>query len=351
MESIITYELSKHYQGKPALSRVSLQVPQGKSVACVGPEGAGKTTLLRLLSGLYRPSAGDCSVLGLSPFFEADRLHALMGTVLGSARLYRRMTISENLRFFAGLSEVDENDAIDRLSFLLHRLDIWESREEKAANVTTGVLHRASLARALMHRPQVLLMDAPAGGFDRESADAIRGLLSYLTREEGVTLLFCTEHMDYAQEICDGFFLLDRGELIARGNLEHLRVGAGVNCRALLRLAEGEEPPRGFRAHGDSWQKEIKNDNELPMLISQLAEDGKHIYEARIIRPGLEEIYAAYLAGGVYRAGENIEQNDENESRADAADGKAPGDAQPPHTAYQNGADAAQRQAAGEVQP
>lgn len=352
MESIITYELSKHYHGKSALSRVSLQVPEGKAYACVGPDGAGKTTLLRLLSGLYRPSAGDCSVLGLSPFFEADRLHALLGAVLNSAQLYKRMTISENLHFFAGLNEVDENDAIDRLSFLLHRLDIWESRDERAGDVTTGVMHRACLARALMHRPKVLLMDAPTGGFDRETADAIRDLLSYLTEEEGVSLLFCTEDMDYAQELCESFFLLDRGDLIARGNVESLRLGAGVNCRALLRLAEDERPPRGFRANGESWQKEIRNEEELPTLISQLTAEGKHVYEARIVRPGLSEIYAAYLAGGVHRAGENIEQDDENEDGTNAADGETAA-VQPPYAAESDSTAAfgSEQQEEREIQP
>lgn len=330
MESIITYELSKHYHGHSALSRVSLQVPEGKAYACVGHAGAGKTTLLRLLSGLYRPSAGDCSVLGFSPFFEADRLHALLGAVLNSAQLYQSMTISENLRFFAGLNEVDENDSIDRLSFLLHRLDIWESRDEKAGNVTTGVLQRASLARALMHRPKVLLVDAPTDGFDRETADAVKDLLSYLVREEGVSLLFCTEDMDYAGEVCESFFLMHQGELIARGGSEALRLGAGVNCRALLRLGEGERPPRGFREREDGWQKEIKSEEELPALISQLAEEGKHIFEARVVRPSLDEIYAAYLAGGIHRAGEKIEQTDEDERGADAADGETAGAAEPP---------------------
>lgn len=340
MESIVTYELSKHYHGRSALSRVSLQVPEGRAYACVGPEGAGKTTLLRLLSGLYRPSSGDCSVLGFSPFFEADRLHALLGAVLNSAQLYKSMTISQNLRFFAGLNEVDENDSIDRLSFLLHRLDIWESRDEKAGNVTTGVMHRASLARALMHRPKVLLVDAPAGGFDRETADAIKDLLSYLVKEEGVALLFCTEDMDYAAELCESFFLLHQGELIARGTVEGLRLGAGVNCRALLRLAEGERPPKGFRSCGGGWQKEIKSEEELPMLISRLAEEEKHIFEARIVRPGLDEIYAAYLAGGIHRAGEEVEQDDENENGADTADGETAGGEEPPAYAQLYDADA-----------
>lgn len=311
MDSIVTYELSKHYHGRSALSRVTLQVPPGSLLSCVGPVGSGKTTLIRLLSGLYRPSAGDCLVLGLSPFYEADKLHTVVGTVLSSAKLYENRTISENLHFFSGLNAVEENDAIDRLSFLLHRLDLWESRDALAGSVTTAVEQRAFLARALMHRPQVLLLDAP--DYDRETSEAVRSLLQYLQREEGLTVLLCTEEMRFAESFCDGFFLLRQGELIARGSLEELRVGAEVNCRALIKLRGGELPPDGFLCAGDGWQKEIKNEEELATIVADLVQAGNHLYEARVLHPDLTEIYAAYCAGGKHRAGETNEQSRQGE--------------------------------------
>lgn len=325
MNAITTIDLSKHYRGKSALSHVTLQVPQGKAYACVGHAGSGKTTLLRLLSGLYRPGSGDCTVMGCSPFFEADKLHTVCGTVLETAGLYKTMTVSENLHFFARLNELDENDTIDRISFLLHRLDVWESRDRKAGELTTGVLQRVALARALLHSPQVLLMDSPPFGYNRETGDAIRDLITHLVSEEGMTVLFCAEDMNYAADLCEGFFLLHNGQLIARGDLESLRLGAGVSCRALLRLGDDETPPQGFTLTEHGWQKAVKSEQELPQIITQLAADGSHIYEARVITPSLSEIYDACLLGGIHRVGEPHEQtNDRTEQETQSREGRAP---------------------------
>lgn len=311
MDAIVTYDLSKQYGGTTALSGLNLQVPEGGAFACVGRENSGKTTLIRLLSGLLRPTAGECTVMGYSPSFETEKLHAVVGTVLDSARLYENMTLSENLRFFAGISGVDENDAIDRVSFLLHRLDIWESRDGKIDDLPTSVVRRGSLARALMHSPRILLIDDPAKGLDKETADIVLELLSYLISQEGVTVMLCTRNMDYAQRLCGGYALLKDGAVMAKGGLESLRRGAGVRYRAVLRLEEGEAPPRGFRFSEGLWRKEIASEEDLPKLVSQVVREGKKLYEARLEKPSLEEIYAACLAGGLRKAGDLDEQDDE----------------------------------------
>ena len=316
MDAILTYDLSKEYKGNRALQRLNLQVPEGQILACVGRKNDGKTTLIRLLSGLCRPSAGEAFVLGLSPFFEADKLHAVTGTVLSTALLYRKMTLTENLRFFAGINGIDENDALDRMSFLLHRLDIWEGRDEPIDRLPTGVRRRASLARALMHKPKVLLLDEPEEGLDKEAADSVRSLLTYLKEQEGVTTLVCTENLGFARHLGDEFLLLRNGFAMAKGDLESLRKKVGVRYRAVLRLGEEETPPKGFQFADGLWEKEICSEEELPKIISRAVADGTKLYEARLIKPHLEEIYTAYLAG--QRAGEIDEQDDEYEEQAGA---------------------------------
>lgn len=331
MDAIVTYGLSKQYGGVTALSGLNLQVPEGGAFACVGRENSGKTTLIRLLSGLLRPTAGECTVMGYSPSFETEKLHAAVGTVLDSARLYENMTLSENLRFFAGISGVDENDAIDRASFLLHRLDIWESRDGKIDDLPTSMARRGSLARALMHSPRLLLMDEPGEGLDQEMFDSVRELLSYLISQEGMTVMLCTRNMDYAQQLCDGFALLKDGLVMAKGGLESLRRGAGVRYRAVLRLAEGETPPKGFRFSDGLWQREIASEEDLPRIVSQVVREGKKLYEARLEKPSLEEIYAAWLAGGLRKVGDLDEQDDEydDEEWEDGPDDGPSGSAAP----------------------
>lgn len=298
MEAITAYGLTKQYGGQAVLQGVNLQVQPGSAMACAGWEGAGKTTLIRLLAGLCRPTAGECAVLGLSPAFETAKLHARMGVVLEHAPLYGHMTLSENLRFFAGLHGMDGNDGLERSSFLLHRLDIWGYRDKKAVALPTGVARRASLARALLHSPQVLLMDEAARGLDAETAETVKALLSHQVQEEGLALLLGTRNLGYAQSFCDSFALLHDGVLMARGSLDSLRQGAGARFRAALRLAEGEEGPPGFRWEDGFWQKEIGSEKEMPALIAQLVGQGRGLYEAKMVSPTLEEVYRGYVAGG-----------------------------------------------------
>lgn len=312
MEAIVTYDLSKQYNATPALCGVSLQIPEGRAYACVGGARSGKTTLVRLLSGLCRPTMGECSVLGLTPFFETEKLHAAMGTVLDTAKLYENMTLDQNLRFFAGLSGVDENDAIDRASFLLHKLDIWEGRDQRVDDLPTSAARRASLARALMHRPRVLLVDEPAMGMAQEAEESVQELISYLVEEEGVTVLFCTRNMDYARRFCSGFALLKEGSLLAKGDMESLRRGAGVKCRAVLRCGGDGAPVKGFRKENGFWVKNVASEEEMPKLISRAVSEGAQVYEAKFEEPTLEEIYTAYLEGGIQRAGVTDEQDDED---------------------------------------
>ncbi|MGI6255178.1 MAG: ABC transporter ATP-binding protein [Acutalibacter sp.] len=298
MDAIAAFDLTKEYGGTPALLGLNLQIPQGEAFACVGEKGCGKTTLVRLLSGLTRPTAGECTVLGLSPAHEPQKLHTVAGTVLGHAKLYTDMTLYENLRFFAGLHGMDDNDSLERSSFLLHKLDIWEARDMVVEDLPTGVLRRASLARALMHRPQVLLVDEPSGGLDLEAADAIRELLSCVGEEEGVTLFLCSSNMAFAQVLCHGFAILRQGMLLARGSLETLRKGAGVGFRARLRLTENSPAPVGFLRVEDAWEKEIESREDMPKIITQAIQDGLQLYEAQLVQPTLREIYAAWLEGG-----------------------------------------------------
>ena len=208
------------------------------------------------------------------------------------------MTLYENLHFFAGLHGLDDNDALERSSFLLHKLDIWEGRDLPVEKLSTGVVRRASLARALMHSPKVLLVDDSAGGLDQETAQATRELLTYVAAEEGVTLFLCSSNMHFAQLLCRNFAILRQGVLLARGDLESLRTGAGVSYRACLRLGEGSPAPAGFHWNDGFWEREIESQEDMPKIISRAVGAGARLYEARLDRPTLKEIYAAWLEGG-----------------------------------------------------
>lgn len=324
MDAITAFDLTKEYGGKYVLAGLNLQVPQGEAFACVGKRGCGKTTLIRLLSGLARPTSGECTVLGLSPTHEPQRLHGAAGTVLDSARLYQGMTLWENLRFFAGLHGMDDNDTLERSSLLLHKLDIWEGRDLPVEQLPTGVLRRASLARALIHTPKILLVDEPSGGLDQESADAIENTLTYAADEEGTTLFLCSSRMGYAQQFCRSFAILKDGALLAKGDLESLREGAGVGFRAQLRLGQDCSGPAGFRAVNGLWEKELENESDMPKIIAQAVGEGVELYEARLIHPTLEEIFTAWLEGGRRKVKELEQTADDSQEDGGLWEERAP---------------------------
>ncbi len=314
MDAVTAFDLRKQYKETVALRGLNLQVPEGALFACVGEKGCGKTTLLRLLSGLLRPDAGECAVMGCSPLTEGGKLHSLVGVSLFTSQLYAHMTLGENLRFFAGLGGVSQSDAVDRASFLMHRLEIFPWRDQPASRLPTSAARRASLARALMHYPKVLLLDELPMGMDFEGREAVRGLLTDLVRDEGITVLLCTENFFFAQNLCESFAVLRDGAIGLKGTLEGLRQSVGLKYRALLRFSENTSPPPGFFCENGFWCGEIDSEKEMPGLISQVVLTGGQIFEARLQKPTLEEIYRQYMEKGLKREDERDETRDEREA-------------------------------------
>lgn len=312
MAVISAYQLFKQFKGKEVLSNFTLEIEEGEVFGLLGSEKSGKTTFLRILAGLLLPTGGECYVLGLSPKTDLPKLHAAVGVVTESAKLYRDMTVDENLRFYANLNNIDTDDAIDRISFLLHSLDVWEYRDQKPDALPTNAIQQVNTARALLHRPKVLLMDEPTTELNRETIEAMRGMIQYAAEQEGVTSLICTRHPDHAEKICSRFGILHEANLLAKGSFEQLRLSSGLEYEAQLRLAMDSLLPIGFEHRDGVWVRKIAREEDMPALIAEAAAHGCKLYEARISRPSLKEICGAYISGAYVemKAGEENEASE-----------------------------------------
>lgn len=291
MYAIQTANLTKKYDDVVALFGLDLEVEAGSIVGYLGPNGSGKTTTVKLLTGLIQPTLGDSTVLGLSSAKESGKIHALTGVLTETAACYRHLTAMENLRFFGALFGLEDAKVRTRAEHLLKRLDLWSVRDRKAGTFSTGMKQRLSLARALIHTPQVLFLDEPTSGLDPESASIVNRMIGDMARDEGTTVLLCTHQLRYADEICSSFAILDQGILRASGSLEMLGNAAGLHPTASLRVADGAEMPEDFVQNGGFWEKEIREDQDMPGLISELIRREVPIYEALIRRPTLEDVY------------------------------------------------------------
>ncbi len=294
--AIHTDQLSKAYdKGVDALKNLSIDVSQGEVFGFLGPNGAGKTTTVKLLTGLLKPTKGQCAVMGLSPSLRQTDVHRICGVMTDSARMYGQMTGMENLAFFAQTADMDEKEAKTRAEELLKAMDLWNARDKKLRAYSTGMTQRLSLARALVNRPKVLFLDEPTSGLDPENAQAVNRLISSMASGQGVTVFLCTHQLRYAQDICERYGIIEKGELLACGTLESMSKSAQIYPKAAIRVKDGDELEGFARTDGGWWQTDLTQEEDMPPLLKKLVGDGHEIYEARIVRPTLEDIYFRYV--------------------------------------------------------
>lgn len=294
--AIHTEQLTKIYHNSiAALQDLTIDVPVGDIFGFLGPNGAGKTTTVRLLTGLLTPTRGSCTVCGFVPVKKFREVHRVCGVVTDGARMYAQMTGRENLLFFAQTADMPDNDARSRSEELLKRLDLWDVRDKKLREYSTGMAQRLSLARALIHRPKILLLDEPTSGLDPESAQSVNEMIADLARSEGVTVFLCTHQLRYAQDICRHYGILEKGTLLGYGDLETLSRNASLHRRAVLRLKDGDKLEGFGRGSDGWWRADLMSEEEMPALLKKLIGEGHDVYEARIVSPTLENVYFQYI--------------------------------------------------------
>jgi sodium transport system ATP-binding protein len=233
---IVVDELTKRFPlpgGKNllAVDRVSFQVQPGEVYGLLGPNGAGKTTTLRMLLGLLQPTSGQAAIAGFGSSEFPDEVKRRVGLVSANAGLYNGLSVREMLLFFADLYAVPDNEAqseLDRLSKLLGLHDIIDRR---CINLSTGQRQRVTLARALIHRPPVMLLDEPTLGLDVLGSQVIIEYIDVL-RMEGKAVILTTHYLDDAERLCTRFGLMHHGCLVSEGTLAELRERTG--CQNLI---------------------------------------------------------------------------------------------------------------------
>lgn len=216
-----------------AVDQVSFSVAAGEVYGLLGPNGAGKTTTLRMLLGLLRPTSGFAAIAGYRSTDYPDEVKRRVGLVAANAGLYQHLSAREMLLFFADLYGVRPAQAKDELERLAKLLGLEEFLEQPCATLSTGQRQRVNLARALIHRPPVMLLDEPTLGLDVLGTQVITEFIAHL-RVEGKAVILCTHHLDEAERICTRFGLMHRGRIVVEGELGELR--ERTNCQSLVEM-------------------------------------------------------------------------------------------------------------------
>ena len=208
--------LIKAFGLMPVLRGINLDIPRGQCVALLGPNGSGKSTLLRLLTGLSKPTSGMVKIGGWELPHEGMAVRAQIGMVSHKPLLYGDLTAYENLRFFAGLYDLDGEAMDTRIHSLLDQVGLKKRRNDLARNFSRGMQQRLSIARALLHDPDVLIFDEPYTGLDQQAGATLDTLLT-TARDGGRTIVMATHQLDRAARLSDRAIILSRGKIAYDG--------------------------------------------------------------------------------------------------------------------------------------
>ena len=228
--------LSKDFGNLRAVDGLDLDVPRGEIYGFLGPNGSGKSTTIRMLCGLLRPSAGAATVLGTSVPGNTQALRPRIGYMTQRFSLFGDMTVAENLQFIAEIYSFPRPERAARIEELIGKYDLAEQRDQLADTLSGGQKQRLALACAVLHRPELLLLDEPTSAVDPQSRRDFWANLFRLA-EAGTTIMVSTHYMDEAER-CHRIAILDRGVKVADGTPQYLQATTGMNIVEVI----GDDP-------------------------------------------------------------------------------------------------------------
>ncbi|HEY5901715.1 MAG TPA: ATP-binding cassette domain-containing protein [Anaerolineales bacterium] len=299
-----------------AVNGVDLDIRRGEIFGLLGPNGAGKSTTIRMLCTLLEPTSGSARVNGFDLVREANDVRRSLGTLLAGERsIYWKLTGRENLEYFAALYHIPPSAARRRVDELIERMELKERAGELVEKYSTGMKQRVAIAKALLARPPILLLDEPTLGLDPQAARRLRELIAEL-KQEGHTILLTTHYMEEADQLSDRIGIIDAGKVIALDTPEGLKRRIGQEEVIRLELAgwqddlapaiRGIPGIESLAAHrqdeADIWDVSLRARDSraaLPRIVESISGNGTRLINMNIVKPSLEDVFIHLTGKGL----------------------------------------------------
>jgi len=221
-DTVLVDKIVKNYQEKPALCGISFDVKKGEIFGFLGPNGAGKTTTIKILTAQLRPDSGSAYVLNYDVTKHPEKIKEKIGVVFEDQNFYSRLTVLQNLIFFASLYGKNSGDVDRALEFV----NLTAHKKDEAGKLSKGLRQRLLIARALLPDPEIIFLDEPTVGLDPHVARDIRIIFKNL-RDQGKTIFLTTHYMEEADELCDRVAIINLGKIVALNTPEKLKETLG----------------------------------------------------------------------------------------------------------------------------
>jgi ABC-2 type transport system ATP-binding protein len=294
--------ITKKYGSITAVNDVSFDVNSGEIFGFLGPNGAGKTTLIRILTTLVKPTGGNASVAGRDVVRESDAVRREIGVVPQAMTSDLDLTGFENMDIYGRFYGMPSIERKERIKYLLEMVGLSSRANDLVATYSGGMRRRLEIARALVHKPEILFLDEPTIGLDPQSRIVIWEFLRKLREGDSMTLFLTTHYMEEAEALCRRVAIIDAGKIIALGSPEELKsqipgndiVSLGVEniseslvegIKKLLFVHRVKTEDNSIRVYVDSGAQ------NLPVLLDEVKASGGRILSATIHEQSLEDVF------------------------------------------------------------
>ncbi len=288
--------VTKSFGDHVAVDALDLRIPSGSLYGFLGPNGAGKTTTIRMIMSIIFPDAGRLSVLGHP---RAEEIKDRLGYLPEEKGLYKKMKTGELIAYFGRLKGLDKRTARTRARHLLDEYGLGEWHDQRCETLSKGMGQKVQILSALVHEPELVILDEPFSGLDPVNVELMRDLILDLKRE-GRTVIFSTHVMEQAEQICEYIFLINKGKKVLDGPIGDIKGSAG---RSVKLEYEGDgrvlASTRGIaRVHDAGMQAELFLDDEAdPQEVLRALVDKIRIRRWDISEPSLFEIFIRAVEG------------------------------------------------------
>jgi ABC-2 type transport system ATP-binding protein len=283
----------KAYGPTVALDGVDLEVEAGSILGLLGPNGAGKTSLVSIVAGLRRPDEGTVHVAGIDVAREPDRAHQLIGYAPQETGVYPTLTVRDNLRFFAGLAGLRGRDLRDRIDGVGAALGLTDLLGRRGSEISGGERRRLHTAIALVHRPQLVLLDEPTTGADVRTRGEILHLVRTLA-EAGSAIVYSTHYLHEIEELSAAVAFIDHGRIVASGPLDDLVRRYGSSALVLTFIGRVPAAARVDDSVVDGSSVRIPTPDPAGLaarLLPCLGPETAELLALEVVRPSLESVF------------------------------------------------------------
>ncbi len=310
--AIETRDLTKKFPDVLAVDGLSLGVRRGEVFGFLGPNGAGKTTSIKMMVGLLKPTSGQVLIEGEAIEAASKDIKRKIGVCPQDIVLWERLTCMENLLVIADMYEVPREKGADNAARLLEDLKLDDKKDTRAANLSGGMKRRLNVAMALVHNPDIVVLDEPTAGLDPQSRLVVTDYIRRVKKEEQKTIILTTHMMEIADQLSDRVAIIDHGKLLVLETPENMkdRIGKGD----VMEIALHDETKNGRAVEELKKMKEIQEANEirgkiiiraldlagrLPEIFDSMEAIGVKIMDVSLRRNSLEDVFIALTGRGL----------------------------------------------------